>query len=492
MPRPEHGHDGACKSDQGSASRRGWGEAGSKVLEGASTALGSGMLLGLAGYFYHRYYKSLVLRKMENAFAVGYSSLEQAALNRNDTSYAATSKVLKRKFETDEWITRDEQILIDGIVNGTMQGKYYVLTGEKGTGKTSMLLRAMRKVQGAGVVMLEAHGNLEVFRLRLGKALDYEFHEDYIGSLFSFKDPRDTTPLLDIERAFNKMEKIALRRRKENGRPLVLIVNGLDLLHDDEDGRDLLELMQQRAELWAASHLVNVVFGSNDYWATERLIGKATRLQVVSVRDIAREPAIAALKNFRLKNFREDISLEVLNRVYDKIGGRLTFLSNVAKSSDMLKACDLICERERCWLLSQCWILGANMDDDAENQQKYCVAAMVLAKALVERGRKDGGAGIPQLPLHEARQIMTRADFIKDHDHANIFTIDSDTMVQADSVAMQNAFKDLCNQEGFEEHLQATLRRLNEIESLQRTRELTLKGSWDTGDDIHSRMVASK
>lgn len=83
------------------------------------------------------------------------------------------------------------------------------------------------------------------------------FHS-YIGSLFSIRGPRDTTALLDIERALNKLEKVALRRRKKVGKPLVLIINSTHLLRDDDDGRDLLELVQQRAEQWAASNLVTI------------------------------------------------------------------------------------------------------------------------------------------------------------------------------------------------------------------------------------------
>ena len=85
----------------------------------------------------------------------------------------------------------------------------------------------------------------------------FTFHS-YIGSLFSIRGPRDTTPLLDIERAFNKLEKVALRRRRRVGKPLVLIINSTHLLRDDHDGRDLLELIQQRAEQWAASNLVTI------------------------------------------------------------------------------------------------------------------------------------------------------------------------------------------------------------------------------------------
>lgn len=57
----------------------------------------------------------------------------------------------------------------------------------------------MRRVDGDGVSMFEAHADIEIFRIRLGKALDYEFHEDYIGAYFSERGPRDTTALLDIK-----------------------------------------------------------------------------------------------------------------------------------------------------------------------------------------------------------------------------------------------------------------------------------------------------
>ncbi len=48
-------------------------------------------------------------------------------------------------------------------------------------------------------------------------------------------------------------------------------------------------------------------------------------------------------------------------------------------------------------------------------------------------------------------------------------------MVRADSIPMQNAFRQICSEPGFEEHLQATLDRISAIESLGRTRELVAK-----------------
>ena len=49
--------------------------------------------------------------------------------------------------------------------------------GPKGVGKTSMLLDAMIANEADGCAMLEAHEDPEVVRLRLGKALDFEYNE---------------------------------------------------------------------------------------------------------------------------------------------------------------------------------------------------------------------------------------------------------------------------------------------------------------------------
>lgn len=80
---------------------------------------------------------------------------------------------------------------------------------------------------------------------------------------------------------------------------------------------------------------------------------------------------------------------------------------------------------------------------------------------------------LPEIPLHESRQIITRADFIHPFDHINIIHIDANGMVRADSVPMQNAFRDIVSDPGFEEHLKKTLDRLDELESLARTREVS-------------------
>lgn len=470
-----------------------------KMFESAVTTFASIAVLGLAGYGYHKYYKYLVIHKMENAFKPGDPVLEIAGTSADQQPLSAGAKRIQSKDSSDHWIPRHEQEQIDKIVSGELKGHYHLIIGEKGTGKSSMLLDAMRKVDGEGVSMFEAHADLEIFRIRLGKALDFEFHEDYIGSLFSIRGPRDTTALLDIERAFNQLQKIAIRRREQKKPPLILIVNCVHLIRDDEDGRDLLELMQQRAEQWAASNLLTMVFNSDDYWVYERLKRYATRMEVLPVFDLSKERAISALTQYRQKYYpQQPLKPEALNAVYEQVGGRLTFLNRVAKSEDMLKTCEAIRFAEKSWFLNQCWVLGEEMDDDVMDQQKYASAAMVLARELVnlekKAGKDDAGHRLPTISLHKARQIMTRADFIQSYDHENIFTIDSKAMVRADSVPMQHAFREICAEEGFDGYLEATLDRISAIESLNRTRELTLKDLWSiqTGENRGRYEVVTK
>lgn len=228
------------------------------------------------------------------------------------------------------------------------------------------------------------------------------------------------------------------------------------------------------------------MFNSDDYWVYDRLKRLSNRMRVIPVRDLPKRQAVEVLRTHHARFFETAPSAAELDAVYEQVGGRLAFLARVARAPDMLAESRAIVRQEKAWFLSKCWILGPDMDDDVMDEQKHASAAMVLAKALVdlekEAGTKagaepdaDASHALPQLPLHEARQVMTRADFIHSYDSDNLFTIDSAGNVRADSVAMQHAFREICAQPGFDAHLDGTLDRISDIESLGRTRELTVK-----------------
>ncbi|KAK6819111.1 hypothetical protein RU639_008081 [Aspergillus parasiticus] len=258
--------------------------------------------------------------------------------------------------------------------------------------------------------MLDAHCDISVFRLRLGRALDFAYSEDYRGGWLTTWELREGTSLLDIERAMNSLEKVAIRHRETHGRPLVLVINDIHHIQDDtEDARRLLTLLQQRAESWAAGELVTVVFTSDEYRMSDSLKPHAARM---NVRDITVDLVVQSLKEYWLHAFWEEVPVETLERIYSMVGGRLSFVDEVARSRDILKTCELICERERRWFLKKCCILGRNMHEGAKEQLEYSIAAMTIAQALVkqEKDQKNPNSELPGIPLHEAQQLMTRAD----------------------------------------------------------------------------------
>lgn len=120
-----------------------------------------------------------------------------------------------------------------------------------------------------------------------------------------------------------------------------------------------------------------MIFNTDDYWVYERFKQLAARMEVISVADLPKTQAVAALRKYRATYFKENVPLPILEQVYDRVGGRLNFLNRVAKSSNMMATCDRIKEIEKTWFLNQCWILGMEMDDDVMDQQKWAVSMSV-------------------------------------------------------------------------------------------------------------------
>lgn len=72
----------------------------------------------------------------------------------------------------------------------------------QGSGKGTMMFDSMAACDAEGVSFCDAHPDLEVFRLRLGKALNYEYNEDSQTGLFQRRDPREGSVLKSSFKCF--------------------------------------------------------------------------------------------------------------------------------------------------------------------------------------------------------------------------------------------------------------------------------------------------
>lgn len=478
-----------------------------------TTIVGLGIVFG-GGMAYLEWYKAHVLHRIMRAFEPGYDpALELSKLNGPNASH----------------VKRREQPLIDGIVRGEEKGGYYLVIGPKGTGKGTMILDAMRKINADGVSFCEAHPDLEVFRLRFGKALDFDYYEDWQGSLFSRADPRNGGPALDIERALNKLEKVALRYALKNGRPLVMVFNNIHLFPNTPEGHGILHQLQQRAEAWAEGGILTMVFSSDDYWCLDVMKKNASRMRILSVYDLSAAESLRALRHLRRQELANqsarslvsgDLELEndsVLRRVYELVGGRTSYLARVARADDMLEEAQAMIEDEKQWLLSKIGLIPEH-DDDVMDEQKWASCSWLILRHLANAAeplppypsifppiplespddahlekeddhkrsssavnvtppREISSADIhlPKVTYEEARRIMTRADFLEALDHYHIVSIDIHHNVRPDSTLLLRAAQQVVAEEGFDDALDQTRDRVDQIEGLHRQNELTVK-----------------
>ncbi|KAJ7782720.1 hypothetical protein B0H16DRAFT_1494100 [Mycena metata] len=479
---------------------------GSSLRDAALTTVVGLLMVFVGGVAYVRWYKYNVLRKIENAFAAGYDPALELATYQNKPPKNQQLKedtVVDLKFDEDapwtEHLRRKEQDWIDAIVKGEEPGHYFVLLGPKGSGKGTMIFDAMTAIEADGVAMLDAHPDLEVFRLKLGKAINYEYNEDSQTGLFQRRDPREGGPALDIERAMNKLEKVALKAARRRHKPLVLIINNVHFFKNDDDGRSMLLQLQQRAEAWAASGIVTCVFMTDDFWPFYVMRKTASRMHVLSIYDLDNKEAMHAATRMHMSIKKKNISPSIVQEAINIVGGRLSYLNKVARSKDMIETANNILAIEKAWLSSQIGLIP-DCDDDVMDEQKWSSCSWLLLREFVrirkeqERVRDEAiAAGVldkndvdlplPAIPYWRCRQIMTRADFLEDLDRANIIAIDVQHDVRPDSMLILHAARQVVEEEGFDELLDNVRDRIDEIESLHRTRELTFKDV-DAGDKI--------
>jgi len=189
---------------------------------------------------------------------------------------------------------------------------------------------------------------------------------------------------------------------------------------------------------------------------------------------------------------RPDEPVEIYREVVAYAGGRLAYLNKIARQADMLRYAGELLTIEKAWLQSQIGLIPDH-DDDVMDEQKWSSCSWLLLREFVKMrqekvheieeqiaaGEKPPEAltdlPLPKIPYYRCRQIMTRPDFLEALDRLNIIAIDINHDVTPDSLLVLRAAEEVVEEEGFDQQLDDVRDRVDEIESLHRTRELTFK-----------------
>ncbi|CEQ38698.1 SPOSA6832_00147, partial [Sporobolomyces salmonicolor] len=358
--------------------------------------------------------------------------------------------------------------------------------------------------QADGCAMLEAHEDAEVFRLRLGKALDFEFNEvsylptcgekaathdlasqDSFAGLFQRRDPREAGPILDIERALAKLEKASRD-------PVPQEARAAHRSHRPERS------FHQGCICGLYSFFPFPVFLSDNFHTYRHLKRSATRMHTLSIRDLTPRETHTFLSGTHERLFPSapPVTPEQSLTVWDLIGGRLNLLAKVVKRMDVEEAAKDLVSEEKEWLHSKLGLI-VDHDDDVMDEQKVSSCSFLLFQHFaklasapeahisaaivqsveepVDEAEKSEALELdlvnalpdeldPKVTYREAREIMTRPDYIVDLDAWHIINVDQHHNVRPDSRLMLSVFREIAAEEDFQEKLDSVRDRVDEIE----------------------------
>ncbi|UZJ51834.1 hypothetical protein CBS101457_001154 [Exobasidium rhododendri] len=495
---------------------------------GFETAMGASLgvlLLGGAAILYQAFYKARVLKKMEAAFDGGYDPVLALVENGKEMAYVHVHP------------PRPEEDLIDSIISGNERGRYFLILGSKGSGKTTMLIQAMSRHRAEGCAFFEAHPDPSIVVDRFSEAINFSMNRDYLGNLLGLSDLSGMSVYQQVERALHKLEKALIRYSQRAGRPAVIVMNSAHLLPNDGDGQIILSLFQQRAEKWASAGTATFVITSNDYWVFDVLRKNSNRMDTLTFTDLNRCQAIETLRRCREFYFGLDVAAQeekegILEAAYEVLGGRVGLINSAARRRRLLNAVNQMVEDDMQWILSKTGLIEDH-DDDVSRSEKWSTCSWLLFVELAKRqaaleasnlqshrlplhhNHIAGSSAEGEKPLHlpssgalrsvvdpsqdivedvrgrdvpnphltwgETRQIMTRPDFISELDRLNLIHIDRHHHIRADSMPLLRAFRRVAEIDGYEDKLERVMDRVSAIESLNRTRELLWKEQGDGG-----------
>ncbi|CAA7260529.1 unnamed protein product [Cyclocybe aegerita] len=169
----------------------------------------------------------------------------------------------------------------------------------------------------------------------------------------------------------NKLEKVALRCARVRGKPLVLIINNVHFFQNNDDGKHMLLQLQQKAEAWAASGILTMVFSSDDFWPFHVMRQSASRMHVISIYDLDPRESARASRRIRRSAGRPAAEPEAANEALSLIGGRLSYLNKVSKAKDVVQMAKHLLQVETGWLLSQIGLIPDCDDDVMDEVQRF-------------------------------------------------------------------------------------------------------------------------
>ncbi|CAF0853079.1 unnamed protein product [Adineta ricciae] len=265
-------------------------------------------------------------------FGVGYVIYEQI---KNDFEVKYTFRhgsCPNFKIKEDQLLERRELCsTLESImrpVEDKLVSSYYIVVGDHGVGKTTLIRQAARKI-GRGVIYVDVPSNTEKFGFAFARAIRFHFKEhlrlsNWIESKM-FGSPPDDGKEASWERVLISFQQYALDFKKRYGHVPVLIFDNCDSLARKD--QKMLEILQDTAKTAIDDSTWVTVFVGSVGETPEQMEGRSSITRAssfIEIGDLNEKEAMTYLTEKR------SLSKDMAKQVYDLYGGRLKSLQNAA------------------------------------------------------------------------------------------------------------------------------------------------------------------
>ncbi|RHZ79006.1 hypothetical protein Glove_152g9 [Diversispora epigaea] len=214
--------------------------------------------------------------------------------------------------------------ILDPVKN---QSSYHVVCGEHGTGKTTLVKIASKKVK-QGVIYVNVPTCIEDFGIEFEKALNFAFKKrisftkQLIRKLGSTNDDSDIPMWRKALITFNRVAKIY---KTKYDKPAVIVYNNISqLIHEDSK---ILDVLQDDAKENVDKGIYIAVFICSEEVILRRMESRSSWSRaeiVIEIDDFSEEESMEYLTKKR------KINEEVAKQLYNLVGGRIVDLKFVA------------------------------------------------------------------------------------------------------------------------------------------------------------------
>lgn len=259
-----------------------------------------------------------------------------------------------------------EENKLKRMFHSDFTNEYYLINGDVGAGKTRMIIEVVRelmstsgaKKMGAPIFVTAAQGKsfpetlAEAVKFYFDEHISFSFFLDFLLRIESFPKKDNDSKLI---RVLDAIEKSSFLYMLKTGRPVVLIIDGINNLERHMPGA--LQKLQDKSKLWADANTVKVVFVNNDE-ATEALMQKnasswSRAANPMLIDDLSNEDAIKFLTFERLWETLIDgssycdksMTTSEAEKVVELVGGRILDLLTFKRAYSLGIPIDVISEQ---------------------------------------------------------------------------------------------------------------------------------------------------